>query len=397
MEQSAALYSKCQKSKDDEGYGWGMAQGQGSGGIKKNKGKSGADGIMAAIGDFFHFKKHKKFWFGVLIFCAAIAVFSAVGHSMAKKEHEAYVTGLPNEARETENVKDTFYYSQLTDREQAAYKLLEDDIASMKGGVVTFPEKLNGTEYTRVVAALNDEDLSAFYAIVDVPMTENNVYVKKTDSDLLKITDSTIAKAILFLYPAEGIDEQGSYADDGTVQNIDQISSDLSAVNADRLKTLQDLQAKTEEALSKAVSGLPEGAGEKDALLYFLTWMKENLKAPENLAKDANDLTTMHELFEKVYFRENISCAADGEADTNGYAKVLCELLHRAGMEAHIVFGSWGYTETTGYVLVAAKLGDETVYIDASGANSDSLGGAQILSKAEAANHMKFNTYFQYE
>ena len=50
----------------------------------------------------------------------------------------------------------------------------------------------------------------SFYAIVDVPMTENNVYVKKTDNDLLKITDSTIAKAILFLYPAEGIDEQGA-------------------------------------------------------------------------------------------------------------------------------------------------------------------------------------------
>ena len=71
--------------------------------------------------------------------------------------------------------------------------------------------------------------------------------------------------------------------------------------------------------------------------------------------KDANDLTTMQSSL-KVYFRENISCAADGEADTNSYAKVLCELLHRAGMEAHIVFGSWGYTETTGYVLVRCKI-----------------------------------------
>ena len=57
-----------------------------------------------------------------------------------------------------------------------------------------------------------------FYAIVNVPMTENNQSVSSVTKNITDIKEQTIVKCIILLYPAEGINEQGDIDDQGYVK-----------------------------------------------------------------------------------------------------------------------------------------------------------------------------------
>lgn len=305
---------------------------------------------------------------------------------------------LRDEPRNAGAVSSDFYSMQLTGRESETYRLFRQRLEEKKGGVVEFPEALSGTEYLRVTTALEDEGYNYFYGFFDIPMSEEDVYLKYKGADLANIKDRVIVKAILFLSCAEGIDVFGEYAGDGKVRNLSEVEEAFSVNLETEEEKIQAVSQKTEEVLEEIVNGLPKEYGEKRTADYFLNWLDNNLSFTTGAEEDASSYTSMKEVFDGIYLCNNLSAVTEKKATALGYAKILSALLNRAGMESHIVLGTWGRSrfQGEGYVLTAVQMNNQTVYIDASGAKSAELGGQRYLREQEAKNHMKFVEYFDY-
>ena len=320
-------------------------------------------------------------------------------YMMRQQNIAAAVEGaLTDEPRSGGAVSSDFYVMQLTGKETEIYNLLRDRLDHMQGGIVEFPEMLSGEEYLRVTTALEDEGYDYFYGFVDIPMTENGVYIKHGGTDLADVKGKTIAKAILFLSCAEGIHLSGEYADDGRVMNLEEVGEALSVNEQEEEEKIRDIQQKTEEILDGVMSGLPEEYGEKKTADYFLKWMDENLAFTTGADGDNVSYSGMKDVFEELYIYNNLSAVTREKATALGYAKILSELFNRAGMESHIVRGVWGRSQfrQEGYVLTAVEMNGQTIYIDAGGGKSAELGGQRYLREQEAKNHMKFVEYFEY-
>ena len=107
----------------------------------------------------------------------------------------------------------------------------------------------------------------------------------------------------------------------------------------------------------------------------------------------------MGEMLEQVYLQNHLVAVTEKKASVLGYAKIFSELCRRAGMDSHVVMGHWNgkWSQDEQYVLCAVKIGDQTVYVDASGAKSSSLAGHRYLSEKEAKNRLAFADCFQYD
>lgn len=311
----------------------------------------------------------------------------------------ATATKLKDEPRNSEEAVSTFYYDQLTAREAAAYDLMKEKLDHMEGGTVTFPEAMSGTEYLRVTTALEDEGYNYFYGFYDIPMTEDDIYVKYKESDLTTVKDKVITRAILFLSCAEGINQAGDYGEDGKVQNLAEVQEGLSVNLEEKQAEIAKTQDETEEILGSIMEGLPSDYGEKKAVDYFLSWLDENVSFASNIEEDASSVSSMEEVFDGVYIYNCLSALTEHKATALGYAKILSELCSRAGMESHVVLGTWNKSRSVqeSYVLCAVSMNGQTIYVDARGAKGSDLGDQQYLTQQEAANHMKFVEYFTYD
>ncbi|EOS35708.1 hypothetical protein C808_04449 [Lachnospiraceae bacterium M18-1] len=341
-------------------------------------------------------KKHPRaaFWTGAVFLSLLFLMYWMRQNSIA-----AAVEGtLTDEPRGGKAVESDFYVMQLTGKEAEAYGLLQERLDQKQGGIVEFPEKLSGEEYLRVTTVLEDEGYDYFYGFVDIPMTENGVYVKHGGADLMNIKEKKIAKAILFLSCAEGIQISGEYADDGRVMNLEEAGQALAVNDKAEEDKIGEIQVQTEEILSDIIEGLPEEYGEKRTADYFLDWLDENLSITSGSDGETVTYSGMKDVFEGIYIYNNLSAVTLDKATALGYAKILSELFNRAGMESHIVRGIWGRSQfrQEGYVLTAVEMNGQTLYIDASGAKSGELADHRFLREQEAKNHMKFVEYFDY-
>lgn len=342
-------------------------------------------------------QKHQKFVFigGLVIILLGVLLYWQRQVTLSNST----ATKLQDEPRKSGEAVSTFYYGQLTGKEAAVYDLMKDKLDNLSGGTVDFPEALSGPEYLRVTTALEDEGYNYFYGFYDIPMTEDDMYVKYKNSDLTALKDKTIKKAILFLSCAEGVNQAGEYADDGTVKNLSEVQAGLSVNSKEKEERIIKTQNQTEDILEQVMSGLPSDYGEKKAVDYFLAWLDDNLSTAASVGEDALSFSTMDEVFEDVYIYNNLSAVTEHKATSLGFAKILSELCNRAGMESHIVLGTWGKSQITpeGYVFCAVQMNGQTIYVDASGAKGSDLGEQRYLTRQEAANHMKFVEYFVYE
>lgn len=343
-------------------------------------------------------KKRKKYTLylvaGVILLLLGVFMNSQRQKSLAKAT-SGKLQDLP---RSREAVDSDFYTSQLTEKEAEIYQFLVTKMENLQGGVVTLPRPVNGTEYMRIITALENEGYNHFYGLYEVPMTEENVYVKYVKQDIMDITQDSISKVILFLSCAEGIDRKGDYAKDGTVQNLEKVDEGLSVITEKEADNIRKLQDETELTLSNIMQELPGEYGEKSTIDYFLNWMDEHMTFASELAQDAGTVSNMSEMFRTIYKYNHLSAAAERKGSALGYAKVLSELCRRAGMESHIVLGKWkgSWISSESYVLCAIKMNNQTIYVDASGAKSSILGGERYLTEQEAMNHMEFVSYFDY-
>ena len=63
---------------------------------------------------------------------------------------------------------------------------------------------MNGKEYSRVTQALYCGEDDLFYAIVNVPMTENNQSVSSVTKNITDIKEQTIVKMHYFIVSCRG-------------------------------------------------------------------------------------------------------------------------------------------------------------------------------------------------
>lgn len=338
-------------------------------------------------------KKMKLRWTIAIVFLIA-GLLGLITLLRQQTLSEATATKLEDLPRSGKPVTSDFYISQLGEKEKAAYDMMKERLDQKEGGVVEFPEALNGKEYTRVANALEMEGGNYFYGLYEIPMTKDDVYVKYIEDDIVKLEESVITKAILFLSCAEKIDEEGKYAKDGTVTNLETVNKGLSVNDEEKVGQIDELQSKTEEILQGIMNGLPADYGEKKTVDYFLDWLEENM---EFLSED-EDAKNMSEMFERFYIPNQLVSVVNKKANATGYAKVLAELCNRAGMESHVVIGSWkgSWLSKESYVLCAISMNDQTIYVDASGAKAGVLADHKYLTEKEAENHMEFVEYFEY-
>lgn len=339
-------------------------------------------------------KKHPKF---VAIVAALVALLAIVAVVERKKTlSNTTEMKLANNERMDTVFTDSYYSDQLNDKEKAVYDEIVERLTNKEGGVIEFKEPLTGREYTRITSAIENEGGNYFYGFCEIPMTKDNVYVKYDGDSLLDVKDATIAKAIIFISSAEGINTVGTYEEDGTVSNLDEVADGLTRNDPDKLAQIEADQAQIEQTIDEIIAGIPKDAGEKDTLNYFMDWMSKNLEFNDSLGVDALSFTSMEEVFEEAYKSNNISCVLQGKATMLGYTKLLSYLCNQAGMESHIVLGTWGYAKQEGYTMTVVKINGEDIYVDASGAKASKLANNRYLNEDEATRHINLVDYFNY-
>ena len=191
-------------------------------------------------------KKQKNYKLVFIIGIAVLILLVLINSERQMAMSKVVSKKLKDTAISGEAVKSEFYSEQLTEREKKNYLYLKEAMENLQGGVMTLPEAVNGNEYMRIVTALENDAYNSFYALYDIPMTADNVYVKYTQKDILEIRDRNIEKMILFLSCAEGVDAEGDYAEDGTVQNLEEISEGLAVNTEEGVQEIQELQEQTE-------------------------------------------------------------------------------------------------------------------------------------------------------
>lgn len=343
-----------------------------------------------------YIRKHQKAVIGISFLIVLLIIFFGWQRKMAtsKSVHD----DLEDPPRSAEAVKSDFYEQQMTQKEAEVYQFLKGHLEKMEGGILTLPKAIDGKEYQRIVTALEYDRNPFFYGFVDIPMTSEYEYVLQKEKDILRITEEKIEKVVLFLSCAKGIEVSGKFDEEGYLTNADQITEELSVNDREKEDRIRQMMEETDQILDEIIIGVPEGAGQKTTADYFLSWLDEHLKLADDTASKAKELDHMGEMLEQIYPYNHLAALTKGKASILGYAKILSELFERAGMESHVVMGSWTsqWSEET-YVLCAVSIDGQTIYIDASGAKKASLGGNRWLSEKETLHRMKFADYYEYE
>ena len=344
-----------------------------------------------------YIKKHKKaalFIGGMVIFLVAFLGWQrnlTLSNTLSGK--------LKDSPRKGAAAESTFYSDQLTKKEQEVYLFLKENMEQKMGGVLTLPQTVNGKEYQRILSTLEYEGDNYFYGFVEIPMTEDEIYVQHEDKNLNRITENEISKVILFLSCAEGIETPGVFSEDGTVTNMEEIRESLSVNVSEKEEKIQEKQKQTEEILSEILEGLPKDSGEKSTVDYFLKWLDGNMTYTDSLSEVGEPVPNMGKMLDAYYERNHLAAVIEKKATALGYAKILAELCNRAGMEAHAVAGTWkgGWVQEDSYVFCAVSMNGQTIYVDAAGVKAGSLGGERYLTEQEAFAHIKAADYFSYE
>lgn len=344
-----------------------------------------------------YIRSHKKVVLaGLVILAIAMLILGLQRKRVLEQSVEDELKDVPRE----ETVKHAeFYTDQLTKKELDVYLFLKEQIEQFRGGILTLPKPVNGKEYERITMALEYEGYNYFYGFTDIPMNEEDVYLLNEEKDLSRITDDEITKVVLFLSCASGIETAGEIADDGTLKNAEEIQTGLSVNDEEKIRTIKEKQEETERVLSEVIEGIPENSGQKSTVDYFLKWLDKEMKVPDDTVTKASELEHMGDMLEQVYPQNHLAAVTEKKASVLGYAKIFSELCRRAGMDSHVVMGHWNgkWSQDEQYVLCAVTIGDQTVYVDASGAKNGSLAGHRYLSEKEAKNRLIFTDCFQYD
>lgn len=336
---------------------------------------------------FNFFRKHYKITIAILVVVCLISIFSVYQKNQYLKH--PYIDQIEDVDLKNEITED-YYYEQLSNKCKNAYNDLVKAIENNDGGLFVFEEALTGEEYAQIVYTISSNDY--FYAIIDVPMTDKHQNINYQSSNILNIKDASIKECIIFLYPAVGLDINGEMDKEGYVQNLDELEIPLKTMDESRISKVNEIQNIAYNILDEVASNCPK-TGAKDAITYYLNWMDENLVLDEEMMASTRSLKTMSDVFERVYFENDISAVVNGKTMATGYSKILTYLCNKSGIEAHIVLGNW--KGSNGYSLVCVNFNGINVYVDASGYKSNDLWNQRMISETLAVQKLSMIDYFK--
>lgn len=341
-----------------------------------------------------YISKNWKPWAIILVI---LVVLVGLGHWWQKKQvaENSTETKLGNPKRSEEAVADDFYYNQLTDVEEDAYQTLKGALDQFQGGVIEFSQALTGLEYERVTHALEYGPDDYFYAIMGIPMGADNLSLTYDTQDVTKVEEALVKKCILFLYCAEDVDKNGKFDEKGYVTNLDEISKGLSTNSQEKREEIEDVIAQTNQILDQIVSELPKEYGQKETVDYFLKWMEDNLVFDEDALYASSSISNMSGIFSQIAMKTNLPCVIEKKALAAGYGRVLAGLCNRAGMQAHLVTGTW--RDGDAYAMTCVNIDGQDIYVDAANQQSKDLWNQRYLSYQEAKNVFTMADYFSYE
>lgn len=341
--------------------------------------------------------KHRKA--AIIIAVVVIILGAFLGWQRKLTMAKSVYNDLKDEPRGEAIHGTDFYYNKLTAKEGEVFLFLKEKMENLEGGVLELPKPLTGKEYQRIVTALEYEGGNTFYGIIDIPMTADNIYVLHENKDILKVTEESISKVVLFLSCAEGIHLSGEFAEDGTVTNLSEIQKRLSVNLEEKVQEIQKRKEDTNAVMTEILQGIPADGGKKTTIEYFLQWLDDNMVFTQNAAATTEGMQDMGDLLEKVYSFNHEAGLTEKRASTLGYAKIFSELCRQAGIDSHVVMGTWNgnWMDDNMYVLCTVSIDGQTVYVDASGQKVSSLGGKRYISEKEAKNRLNFADYFEYE
>jgi transglutaminase/protease-like cytokinesis protein 3 len=151
------------------------------------------------------------------------------------------------------------------------------------------------------------------------------------------------------------------------------------------------------DILDEAVEGLPEGAGQRDALEYFIGWTNDHLNYDnEALNKvyefSTEDNATINDAYRYYTIPSSLACVVEGKAMCVGFSKVLVYLCNSVGIEAKVVTGNikggWAHA------IAAVTIEGKTAYFDISGIWDYQKGTKKALGLSEIKKRMNLHDYF---
>ena len=89
----------------------------------------------------------------------------------------------------------------------------------------------------------------------------------------------------------------------------------------EKIVKIKEKQEETERVLSEIIDGIPENIGQKSTVDYFLKWLDQEMKVPDDTVTTASELSHMGEMLEQVYLQNHLVAVTEKKASVLGYAR----------------------------------------------------------------------------
>ena len=269
-----------------------------------------------------------------------------------------------------EPVTNSFYYDQLNAEEVQIYEEIMELCQTYEGGQIELEEPISTNSWIRIIHTLNFDQEKHFWPLVMVYPFDKEGRTLNELSD-----EKTVAK--LYVQLNEAIEHNPYKAfhlkesEDGVLLNEEELLTFLKNTTLNESYYIETSK-EIETIQQQIISGMPEDIRQKDAVLYFCNWIKDNMEYD-------NDVVTMQEeeendtlLFSNAYANASYEqCILQRKALCGGFATILSNLCNQVGIPSYVVIG---IIDVNGVAVqhgwVAVEIGGETLYIDPTYVNS---------------------------
>lgn len=274
------------------------------------------------------------------------------------------VTGNKNPKVTFESVSNSFYYEQLNEDEIQGLEEILAMCQTYKGGVLELTEPISFNSWLRIVHTLNFDYEKRFWPLVMLyPYDEKGKAVNENSEEknvskiyvqLNDVEDNEAIKAFRLKYSAEGrlLNEEG----------LLQLMQNTTINEDDYIEKNRQI----EEVEQEIIAGMPKDIGQRDAVIYFCNWIKDNMEYDSEVMyinADAEENTSLYpNEYGNVSYRQ---CILQRKAVCGGLATILSDLCNQVGIPSYVVIGTIaGNGQSIQHGWVAVEIGGQTLYID---------------------------------
>lgn len=236
-------------------------------------------------------------------------------------------------------VSNSFQYDQLNTEERRVYEEVLAFCKNYKGGRIELEEPISSNSWFRILQTFNYDYEKRFWPLV-------MIYVINEDgTDSVELSDEkTISKIYVQLNDSTQNEVVKAfrleYSEDGKILNEEAfvaLLQDATLTEEYYVEKTKQIEAVQQEI----IAGMPRDIGQKDAVIYFCNWLKDNMEYDFAMYNTYADVGTNGILIPNEYgdvsFR---NCMLQETATCGGFATVLVDLCNQVGIPAYVVTGT---------------------------------------------------------